>query len=158
MGADGLEQPGTAPTENASGRLNKDQFYDLFRGIFAAPNMFLAMRGQAPLNALNIAPENAAARAASDATYEICEETESLRWMLEPGNKWAQRALIIGSFVMGVGQTAMIEYRMNNARPVDDGKPDQPPPAEPVPEPAPDVPEAPERAPVMIFETEIDAE
>ena len=53
-----------------------------------------------PLESLPIKPEEReAARAASDAIYDIAAETAYLRWLVEPGSIWMQRALAIGPFV-----------------------------------------------------------
>ena len=78
--------------------LSRDDFYGLFRVMFQVPNMLRGV-GPLPLNALPIQPhEEEAARQASDAIYDIAEETPALRWLIEPQSKWVQRAIPIAAF------------------------------------------------------------
>lgn len=84
--------------EAASGLISKDDFFGLFQVCFHAPN--LVPIPPFPLESLPIKPdEMQAARSASDAIYDIASETAYLRWLVEPGSLWMQRAFAILPFV-----------------------------------------------------------
>jgi len=81
-------------------RLSKDDFYGVFKMMFAMPNMLPV--APFPLKTLPIKPEEEdGARAASDAIYDIACETPYLSWLIEPGSEWMQRAMVIGAFSFG---------------------------------------------------------
>ncbi len=105
--------PGLAP-----GTLTKDQFFGMFRALIAAPNGVLAFQNKPELKTIMIAETDQGARAASDALWDICNEVPWLRWMIEPGSVWAQRALVIGGFVVPLAISARAEYAAMNAKPV----------------------------------------
>lgn len=105
--------PGVSP-----GTLTKDQFFGMFRALIAAPNGVLAFQNKPELKTLMIAETDQGARAASDALWDICNEVPWLRWMIEPGSVWAQRALVIGGFVVPLAISARAEYAALNAKPV----------------------------------------
>lgn len=124
VAADAGPEAGVAPTAlNARGR---DAFFEMFRGLIAAPNAVLAMRGGAPLATLNIAPEDAAARQASDTLYEICEETPALRFLIDPQNKTLQRVFILGAFFVPLISTATAELKSRKAPPSSSQEPASP--------------------------------
>lgn len=129
---EGGEQ-GNAPGPSA-GTLNREQFFEMFRGIIAAPNILLSVKGQKQLETLKIGGDNEAALAASNAIYDTCQEFSYLRWMIEPGNAYMQRAVVVGTFVVPLALAARAEYMANNARPVK--TPDSHTPTEPKSEPA----------------------
>lgn len=52
---------------------------------------------------------NPNARPASDALYDICEETPSLQFFIKPGGKWMQRAAAIGMFAVPVAMGCKAE-------------------------------------------------
>ena len=137
-----------SPETDAGGRVTKEQFFQMFRACFAAPNAVMLARSQPALKSLSIDADNQSARSASDALYDICAETEMLRWLLEPGSKWTQRLIVIAAFAVPTLQAAVLEYRGNletsradNARPVN-------PEAAPKP--------APEQSDLAGFEVEIE--
>ncbi|MDF1846193.1 MAG: hypothetical protein P1U69_03235 [Parvibaculaceae bacterium] len=109
----GVSTPGLAP-----GILTKDQFFGMFRALIAAPNGVLAFQKKPQLTTLVIAENDQAARAASDALWDTCNEVPWLRWMIEPGSVWAQRAFVIGGFVVPLSIAARAEYVALNAKPV----------------------------------------
>ena len=81
-------------------RLSKDDFYGVFKMMFAMPNMLPV--APFPLKALPIkSEEEDGARAASDAIHDIACETPYLSWLIEPGSEWMQRAMVIGAFSFG---------------------------------------------------------
>lgn len=87
-----------AGEEAAAGLIPKDAFFGMFQVCFHAPN--LVPVPPFPLESLPIKPDEMdAARAASDAIYDIAAESEYLRWLVEPGSVWMQRALAILPFV-----------------------------------------------------------
>lgn len=87
-----------AEVEAAADLIPKDAFFGMFQVCFHAPN--LMPLPPFPLESLPIKPdEMEAARAASDAIYDIAAESEYLRWLVEPGSVWMQRALAILPFV-----------------------------------------------------------
>lgn len=91
-GADGIDGEPAAANENAAGLLTKDQFWEGFRGCFNVGQQVTA------LESLGVPANDMGARAASDAVYDIALETEYLRFLIQPGNVWVQRALVIGAF------------------------------------------------------------
>lgn len=72
--------------------LTKDQFHDTFCGMF---NFSSALTG---LNSLRTEKHDKVGRETADTLYEIAEETEALRWLIQPENKWVQRALVLYAF------------------------------------------------------------
>ncbi|MCW5728146.1 hypothetical protein [Parvibaculum sp.] len=81
-----------------AGLISKEDFFGIFQVCFQVPNLMPIP--PFPLESLPIKPEERdAARAASDAIYDIAAETAYLRWLVEPGSIWMQRALAIGPFV-----------------------------------------------------------
>lgn len=104
LGADdqAAETPGDKPPPEP---MSREQFFMMFRGGIGAPNLML----KPPLQSLVIAESDQAARQASDAIYETCLEVPALRFLIEPTNKWLQRALIVGGFGYGVYASCMAE-------------------------------------------------
>lgn len=95
-------------------RLTKDEFYGTFKMMFALPNMVGIP--PFPLEALPIKKEEEdAARAASDAIYDIAAETPHLSWMIEPGSEWLGRLVAIGMFVGGKAMACWGEIVMRDA-------------------------------------------
>lgn len=72
--------------------LTKDQFHDTFCGMF---NFSSALTG---LKSLRTETHDKVGRETADTLYEIAEETEALRWLIQPENKWVQRALVLYAF------------------------------------------------------------
>gem|GEM_PF-4508538 len=72
--------------------ISADEFYGGFCLAFNLP------AGMARLDSLAVDQGDPAARAASDALYETALETPALRFLVSPGNKWVQRALVIVAF------------------------------------------------------------
>lgn len=91
--------------------LGKDEFFDVFRALIAAPNFLMLAKGQPALSSLEIAPKDDGARAASDALYDTCLEVSWLRWMIEPTNVYMQRALAVGVFGAGLAAGVGAELR-----------------------------------------------
>lgn len=82
----------------AAGLITRDDFFAMFQVCFHVPNVMPFP--PFPLESLPLKPdEMQPARSASDAIYEIAAETAYLRWLVEPGSIWMQRALAIGPFV-----------------------------------------------------------
>lgn len=93
------QAPGDGDSDSAAGLLSREHFYSMFQVAFAAPNLLPAW--PLPLEALPIkAGEDRAARAASDAIYDIALETPALRWLIEPQSVWLQRLMVIGAFAV----------------------------------------------------------
>ncbi|MDO8840428.1 MAG: hypothetical protein Q7V31_16060 [Parvibaculum sp.] len=120
--ADG-EATYVARDDAAAGLIPKDDFFAMFQLCFHAPN--LVPVSPFPLESLPIKPdEMQAARAASDAIYDIASETAYLRWLVEPGSLWMQRALAILPFV-GVKLWAIrAELASRKPAPADTGMPE----------------------------------
>lgn len=94
------EPDGDATTRgrSAAGVISKDDFFGMFQVCFHVPNVMPFP--PFPLESLPLKPEEIEpARAASDAIYDIAAESTYLRWLIEPGSIWMQRALAIGPFV-----------------------------------------------------------
>lgn len=75
----------------ARGFLDKKAFFSMyFRPMHDLPSAW------AGIESLKIHDsEIAAAQAASDAVYDIAEETPSLHWLIKPGGVWMQRVVVI---------------------------------------------------------------
>ena len=87
---------------NADGFIGKDEFFGMFQFVF------MAGHGATQLQSLNIEGSETA-RPASDALYDICEETPSLQFFIKPGGKWMQRAAAIGMFAVPVAMGCKAE-------------------------------------------------
>lgn len=101
--------------ENSAGRLTTDQFFMAFRGVIQAPNFVM----KPPLKSLEIDEGDQAARAASDAIYETCADVPWLNFLIEPGNVWAGRAIVVGAFAFGMTtavRSELAERRKDRAR------------------------------------------
>ncbi len=97
--------------------IGKDEFYHVFKFVFAAPNMIPAP--PFPIQSLPISePEEPQARAASDVVYEICEESTFLRWMIEPQSVWMQRLLVVAAFAGPKAAAVVSELKVRRAQPV----------------------------------------
>lgn len=79
-------------------QIGKDEFFNLFRGLWAIPRGPIAMFGGPDLKSLNIPESDVDGRLASDALYEIASETRALQWMLDPDAKWFPQVLALSSF------------------------------------------------------------
>ena len=104
--------------EAASGPelMGPDEFYQMFQFLFAAPNMLPVE--PFPIEALPISDgETDRARKASDTVYEICAESEHLRWLIEPQSLWVQRLMVIGAFAVPKAQAVLSELHQRGARP-----------------------------------------
>lgn len=100
----------------AAGLISKDDFFSMMQVCFAVPNVMPFP--PFPLESLPIKPEEQqAARAASDAIYEIAAESAYLRWLVEPGSVWMQRALAIGPFVAMKAMAIRAELAARNETP-----------------------------------------
>ena len=109
-------------------RLSSDDFYGVFKMMFAMPNMLPVP--PFPINALPIKDaEQEAARAASDAIYDIACDTPYLSWLIEPGSEWMQRLMVIGAFSFGKLMAIKMELdaRIPKAPPEGDPANDNPP-------------------------------
>jgi hypothetical protein len=106
LGADDIDGEIEAADPRVA-RLDKDQFFMLFRSGVGAPNLIL----KPPLRSLSISENDQAARAASDAIYDTAAEIPALRFLIEPGNVWVQRAFVVGAFGYGVYASCMAEIR-----------------------------------------------
>lgn len=122
---DAVDDPVQDEGKARSGMLDKDGFFELFCGVFAAPNIALVMKGAQPLESLPVRPDDVGARKASDAIYEICEETTWLHWMLAPESAWAQRMVVIGTFGMAKYNAVSAELAARQA-PKRRGEPNRP--------------------------------
>lgn len=105
-GAGGGSLEGTGRT---AALLAPDEFFVAFRALVGAPNIVLYGRGVEPLRTLQIAENDPAARAASDALYETCLDVPWMRFLIQPESKWAQRSLVVGSFAVGLVQGVRAE-------------------------------------------------
>lgn len=93
--ADESAQPEAGVT--ADGMIDRETFFANFKGLFALGGVIPV--APLPLECLPIKPEEeAAARGASDALYDICAETPFLQWMLSPESEWAKRGFAILAF------------------------------------------------------------
>ncbi|MFN3933608.1 MAG: hypothetical protein ACK4KX_03125 [Parvibaculum sp.] len=118
--------------EAAAGLIPKDAFFGLFQVCFHAPNLFPLP--PFPLESLPIKPdEMEAARAASDAIYDIAAESEYLRWLVEPGSVWMQRAFAILPFVAVKAAAIRAEIAARKPEPVAGTIPEPPAQASPAP-------------------------
>ncbi len=70
----------------------------------------------AGLGALETAPDRPGAPDAAGAIYDSAAETPSLHWLIEPQNKWLQRALVIGAFYGPLGRDTIREVKARRAR------------------------------------------
>lgn len=80
-----------------SGFIGKDEFYGVFS--FA----FMMGHSGTGFKSLDISGSTSA-RPASDALYDICEETPSLHFLIKPGGKWMERAIAIGMFAVPIAK------------------------------------------------------
>lgn len=99
--------------DHAQGRLSRDDFFSCFRFAVAAPNMAV----KPPLASLQIDDGDMAARAASDALYETCQDVPWLNFLIEPGSVWAGRVIVIGGFFFGLSRNVTAEMAARNAKP-----------------------------------------
>lgn len=79
----------------APATLTKDQFHATFVAMFGLGSKLSGLK------ALEVGPADGDARAASDAIYDTAEEVPWLRFLIEPGNIYVQRALAVGVFAFG---------------------------------------------------------
>ncbi|MGD1933252.1 MAG: hypothetical protein ACFB0Z_01890, partial [Candidatus Phaeomarinobacter sp.] len=98
--AEALPDDPDAPQADAGHLIDADGFIEMFRGLCAAPNIALAMMREQPLEALKVEADDPSARAASDALFEIVEETPALHFLLDPSSVWLKRTIVIGTFVV----------------------------------------------------------
>jgi len=90
-------EPGSA-RETPSGMIDRETFFANFKGLFALGGVIPV--APLPLECLPIRPEEeAAARGASDALYDICLDTPFLRFLLSPESEWAKRGFAILAFM-----------------------------------------------------------
>jgi hypothetical protein len=98
-------------SEREPGYLTKAEFFATFRGIFAAPNLFISP----PLKSLDIPANDAAARAVSDQIYDLCREIHFLQWLVKPGGKYAQAVLIIAPWSISMYSSVAAEIAERKA-------------------------------------------
>lgn len=109
-GAGELDGAGDAEA-SAPAVIGREEFHGLFVGMFN-----IASHVPPGIRALAIRPEEEeAARGASSAIYDIAEETPALRFLIEPGNVWIQRAVAIGMFGAVKGRAVTAELRERRA-------------------------------------------
>jgi hypothetical protein len=114
--ANGLE-PVETITENAAsidGILTEEQFFEgVFKPLHNVPGQMFRLQSL-PIHD----GELEAARAASQAIYETCLEVDILRFLIQPGNIWLQRALVIYVFAAPKAGAvrAEIQYRKQQAQ------------------------------------------
>lgn len=102
----GEENPIGEPTV-----LTEEQFFEVFKGIHDVPGHMLG------LQSLPIAThEMQSARAASDVIYEIANEVPAFRFLIEPGNIWLQRAMVVAAFAVPKMQAVTQELRARRAK------------------------------------------
>lgn len=119
-----------ARKEAPAGCIPKDDFFAMFQLCFHMPN--LVPVPPFPLECLPIKPEEMqAARAASDAIYDIAAESEYLRWLVEPGSVWMQRVMAIGPFVAVKAMAIRAEIASRRPDPVAGSMPEAPAQASP---------------------------
>lgn len=118
-------------------QIDKETFFANFKGLFALGGMIPVP--PLPLECLPIKPEEeAAARGASDALYDICAETPFLQFLLSPESEWAKRGFAILAF-MGPKVMAARAELAAKARAVREAREaGQKPPAKPAPVSTPD--------------------
>lgn len=105
--------------ESEPGLLSREQFFVAFKSMFNVASVVPVP--PLPLKSLAITPgDEAAARGASDALYDIALESTYFRWLIEPQSVWVQRAVVIGSFASVKFVAVREEIRAKNARPVND--------------------------------------
>lgn len=133
IGADGAHLDGIAIEDEpspaveldqaaAGGLMTKDEWWRDFRAIFEVSGAMLGMVPiggvREPVRSLVIAADDDQARAAADAIYDTAAETSVLRFLLQPGNQWFARLLVIGAFAAGKYRLVSDELRARRARPV----------------------------------------
>lgn len=115
-----IQEAGIDGGEAPSAVIGREEFHAMFCGVF---NMAHAVTR---LQSLAVDRDSPTARPCTEAIYDIAEETPSLRWLIEPGNVWMQRAFAIGAFAvpMGVGVAGELKARAavkkSASRPVND--------------------------------------
>ncbi len=70
------------------------------------------------LQTLKAAPDQATAVPASRALYDTLKEIPWMHWMLHPGGKWMQRAILIGAFSAPLYLGCREEMKARRAKPV----------------------------------------
>ncbi|MEO0961108.1 MAG: hypothetical protein AAFY01_01670 [Pseudomonadota bacterium] len=103
------DAPGPTPQPVAAA-IDKNSFFEIFRGLWAVPNVAIGMMGEPPLKSLEVDPADPAARSASDALYETIEDVPALHFLLRPESQWMQRVVVIGAFTVPRVMGARTEY------------------------------------------------
>lgn len=100
--------------------LSPDDFY---QGVFVPLH---AVSGAVfMLESLPVKPEEEQrARAASDALYDTALETPALRFLIEPSNKWMQRAFALWAYAAPKAAAVRMELMAKKAQPVNPKKED----------------------------------
>jgi len=96
----------------------RDEFFAAFIGCFKGANVLVQYKTGEALRSLDIAADDPAARAASDAIYDTALEVPWLHWLLSPGNKWVQRIAVIGAFGFTVSTGVAAELKARRPTPV----------------------------------------
>lgn len=92
--------------------LTKDQFFEgVFVPMHAMPGAMLQLQSL-PIQS----KEMQSARGASDAIYEIAEESSIFRFLIEPGNIWVQRAIAIAAYAIPKSQSVIVEIKAKQAQ------------------------------------------
>lgn len=107
----GFDQPAEEAKPEGEARdgelsLSPEGFFETFRGVFngasMAPCVISMAQGQQPpaaaLASLQVAEGDEAARKASDALYEIVQETPFLHFLIQPQSLWFKRLVALGTF------------------------------------------------------------
>lgn len=101
-----------ASTAPPPGILSEDDFHKVFCTGF---NIASKMSG---LKSLEVNETDGAARGASHALYETISDIPALHFILQPGGKWGQRALLIGAFAVPMALSVRAEIAGRHAQTV----------------------------------------
>ena len=97
--------------------LTKDDFHSLFCGGFEAASLISG------LQSLHVEENDGKARAASAALYDTIADIPALQWMLKPGGKVMQRALVMAVFFGGMARNVSAELQARSVKAPDDQGP-----------------------------------
>lgn len=93
---EGVEEEAAGPPETPDGCIDREAFRSLFVGAHTTVGHVVDLR------TLVAVGDNPAALAAADAIYDTACEVEALRFLIEPGGKWVQRAASVLVFAVPV--------------------------------------------------------
>lgn len=89
--------------------ISRDDFHALFCGVFGMASAVTR------LQSLAVNRDDPRARPCTEAIYDIAEEVPALRFLIEPGGVWMQRAVAIGAFAVPMGMGVAAELRARQA-------------------------------------------